>query len=126
MSWNSDIPIKELPRNIRTFFLKEANYLFKDLKNNKLVVILVNAPEPKHCGHKIRVVDCQNPCWYSELYHSIDYFRRDRSLRALERITQLNDGSFRCSPYKYDAIYRQLIFQRLVEGHEAENFEIPP
>jgi len=126
MEWNPDRPIKEFPEDIRESFVGEAEYLFNDLKSNKLTVVLAPAPEPKHCGHMIRVAESQNPRWYSDLYHSYEHFRRDRSLRALDRIRKSEDRIFRVSPYKYDSIYRQLIFGRLVDGYYADGFKIPP
>lgn len=54
------MPIRLLPENIRLWFVEDAKYLLNDLQNNRLTMVLVPAPEPKHVGHMIRVADSQN------------------------------------------------------------------
>ena len=126
LKWNPKQPIIFLPEGIRGYYVQEANFLINDLQEHKLKIVLAEAPEPKFEGHKIRVVESRNPEWYSKLYHSYDYFRRDRSLRALERIASQQDGYYMNGPYKYDFIYRTLITERLIEGYSVEGCEVPP
>ncbi len=133
MVWDADKPIRYWPAPIRKYFKEEAKFLYHHLELNKLKIILIPAPEQKHCGHKIRVVDQSNPEWYSELYQSLAHFRRDRSLRSLQRISKAEDQLFvnyNCGalPYKnhYDRVYRETIFKRLVEGHTTEGYEFKP
>jgi len=40
------------------------------LLHEKLSVTLIDAPEPMHRGHKIRVADQNNPAWYRRMWHS--------------------------------------------------------
>ena len=122
MTWTPDQPTIDLPESIRGFYVEEADFLYQDLRANRLEVILVPAPEPKHCGHMIRAVANRNPDWYRELYSTHSHFRRDLSLRALDRIRMQKDRPFRINPFKYDAIYRGLIHDRLIEGHMVENY----
>jgi len=55
MGWTSDYPINQLPENISNLFINEAKYLFHDIKNNKLKVVLIPAQKPRFIYHKIRV-----------------------------------------------------------------------
>ena len=126
MRWNPNRPINELPNNIRKFYVEHADFLYNDLRLNRLDVILIHAPEPMHCNHKIRFVQNENPLWYSELYRSNPHFRRDRSLRSLNRIREQKDRPFRVLPFKYDLICRALIHNRLIEGFREDNYEIAP
>ncbi len=126
LKWTPKEPIIFLPEGIRIYYIREAKFLINDLQEHKLKVVLVEAPEPKFDGHKIRIVESRNPEWYSKLYHSYSSFRRDRSLRALERIASQQDGYYMNGPYKYDFIYRTLITERLVRGYSVEDYEIPP
>ena len=120
MIWDYDRPIKELPENLRHYYVEEANFLFNDLTDNPLNVVLIPAPDPAHSGHMIRCVDNENPSWYRELYHSHNNFRRDLSLRALNRIRNEEDRPFKISPFKYDSVYRELIHKRLTEPYLIE------
>lgn len=123
--WDTDNPVKDLPARIRQAFVEEAKYLHDELEQNMLTVVLIPAPEPKHVNHMIRAAVSQNPYWYRELYHSNRHFRRDRSLRALDRIRKMQDRKFNIAPYKYDMMYRELIRERLVEGCFVEGIEVP-
>ena len=64
MEWDSFSPVKLLPDNIRDLFTEEAGYLFHDLKDNRLEVVLISAPGPRFSGHKIRAIQNENPEWY--------------------------------------------------------------
>lgn len=133
--WNEFRSISILPNGIQDYFVDYAHLLKQDLLTHKLRIILIPAPEQKHCGHKIRKVETENPAWYSSLYSSIPHFRRDRSLCALERIVLKEDKAFtdtNCGvvryKYHYDSVYRKLIFERLTEGfiHEGHKVEAQP
>lgn len=124
--WDINQPIKMLPREIRRYYAEDADYLYKDLKSNYLEVILIPAPMPNHPTHKVRAVQNRNPEWYRELYWSIKHFRRDLSLRALDRIRKEEDGTYKVSPFKYDSRYRELIHERLIEGYMENGCEMPP
>lgn len=123
--WNEYLSLSVLPKEINAIFREEASFLHADLLEHKLRVILIPAPEPQHYDHKIRVVEIANPQWYSKLYNQFVHFRRDRSLRALERLADGEDKAFtdsRCGivayKFHYDTLYRKLIFERLTEGYE--------
>ena len=113
MQWNSDLPISYLPQEISEVFSNEANYLLKDLKENKLIVELIPAPDPKHIDHKIRVVTNSNPEWYKELFHSYHHIKRRRVIGALERISQNKDRPFKVYPFLYDARMREIIAKKV-------------
>lgn len=134
MLWDSEQPIKELPSHIRKYFLQEAKYLFEDLEENQLKVVLVPAPNPCFSGHKIRHIESKNPEWYRDLYKHHPNFKRTRSLRVLRRITSLQDRPYFIDntpsplPYRfhYDTLYRQLIYTILTQGFLIERKEIRP
>ena len=44
-----------------------AAFLRRDLERRRLRVSLAPAPEPRHGGHFIRVVEERNPRWYRQL-----------------------------------------------------------
>lgn len=46
--------------------VKIAGRALQELEENFPVVTLVPAPDPRFDGHKIRVVENQNPKWYRE------------------------------------------------------------
>jgi hypothetical protein len=117
--WDPSKPLADLNNEtIRNIFLDYARFLYYDLESNKLDVVLVPAPDPKHCNHMIRKAINNNPQWYSDLYWSNKHFRRDRSINALERIVDEKDRPFRSLPFKYDAVYRELIFEHLTQGYK--------
>ncbi len=130
--WTPDEPVLGLPVPVRKHFSSEANILHLDLLENRPHVILIPAPRQMFEGHMIRVPIAHNPEWYSQLYHSLFHFRRDRSLASLERIRDLRDEPFnpdsdnRFQGYKYDSIYRELIRDRLVLGYSRQDEEIGP
>lgn len=125
MRWNPDQSLSNLPEAIKELFVEDAQFLLTELKTNKLEVILIDAPEPKYPGHKIRTSENSNPPWYKVLYNTYPHFRRDRSIKALERISLSEDRAFATSiskyaPFKYHAIYRDLILERLTKGSNDE------
>lgn len=132
-NFEADLALSSYPPEIRGPFSYEGQLLLKELEKNQLKVVLVRAPRPKYIGHKIRLAIEHNPKWYSQLYIEHPHFRRDRSLKALERIASQKDRPFREDgksavhyKYHYDSIYRQLIFERLTAGYTDEiGREIP-
>ena len=80
-------------------------------------------------SHKIRVVEERNPAWYSKLYYQYSYFRRNRSLRALERIVNKDDIAFTSSkkyaPYSYHSRYREFLYDILTRGYNVNGYDIP-
>lgn len=59
----------------------QADWMIQEMIENKLVVILVDAPEPMFTGHKIRVAESKNPEWYRN-----QGLNRKESLISLNRI----------------------------------------
>lgn len=55
--------------------------MMQDLRMNRLDVVKMPAPEPKHSGHGIRVVMNQNPEWYQELCSRHTVRRKNRRKR---------------------------------------------
>ncbi len=41
--------------------------MLRELEATRLRVVLIPAPDRRHSGHKIRVVEQRNPAWYREL-----------------------------------------------------------
>jgi len=131
--WNSDYSIGFLPQGIKDLFRERADSLYHDLRSNRLEVILVPAPFPKHQDHMIRVVASQNPQWYQELYRSYpQQLRRPHSLRALDRIRNVRDPEFSPNPtgaiqhnFKYVSLYREVIFEMLVFGYGTNGLYVP-
>lgn len=65
-----------------------------ELAEKQLCISLVAAPEPRHSGHKIRVINSVNPEWYSRMasphfegskWHGTGSLRKQVT-RALERV----------------------------------------
>ena len=126
MRWTTDRTIRSLPGIIMDIFVHEADSLYNELLNNKLRIILVPVEDPKFEGHKKRAVEIYNPEWYSRMCRQYNHFRRDRSLRALDRLRKNEDRQFNSLPYKYDMRYRQLIYERLTEGYAIAGEHAPP
>jgi hypothetical protein len=84
--------------------LRAATYMLEELDHNHLDVVLVDAPQKRHHGHRIRVAQGQNPLWYQELAASLTkarsrprrHHRHDSDIRrylvrgALQRLSQGN------------------------------------
>jgi hypothetical protein len=127
MGWVPEQPIRLLPEIIREHFRDDALFLLGELESNRLEVILVPAPDPKHTGHMIRAVENRNPGWYSNLYWSYNHFRRDKSVRSLNRIIEERDGHHGIVRFKYDWIYRSIMQERLIDGFRAAmGYKVPP
>lgn len=67
-----------------------AGRALQDLSENFLRIGLVPAPEPHFEGHKIRVIESENPKWYGEFFWRFDpqgrIIKRCRIIRGLERV----------------------------------------
>lgn len=126
--WKPDLPIKQLERErIINHYITLAETLYQDLEQNRLEVILIPAPRPAYFGHMVRVADNENPEWYRELFKKyFPNFRRDRSLRSLQRIAEKRDERYYSQAYRYDYIYRELITQALLNGIPIQETFIPP
>lgn len=75
-----------------------ARLALAQMECEQLCVSLAPAPEPKHNGHQIRVVDQRNPEWYQALAAARPRSASIRAsvFRALERIA---DGWVDPSPW---------------------------
>jgi len=104
----------------------KAKAMYAELAEHSLEVILVPAPEPKHCGHCIRVAADRPPQWFSELSGRYLYrkgrqkprpsfIKRQESLRALQEIA---NGHVR-------TIYAQRWYQEVVRLLSDELERIP-
>jgi hypothetical protein len=127
--WTPKKRLSYLPDFPRNLFITEAELLYKELLENKLLVGTCPAPDPKHADHKIRVVESRNPEWYSLLYDS--HNRRSRRFfeKALWRITNNLDGdldSVGSGHYIYDTCFRDMIYTRLVEGYIEKDLRVFP
>lgn len=76
-----------------------AAVLLEDMDENRLNVILVDAPRQRHPCHKIRVATDHNPVWYSEIAGRRGYHvrQKNRSYGSLRRkveraLNRLRDG----------------------------------
>ena len=118
--WTVDQPLKGLEKEIAAYFTDQAGFLSQQLKDNRLKVVLIPAPESRHYGHKIRVVESRNMEWYREMYVKYRHFRRDRSLKSLQRISRKQD--YPASFSSYDSRYRLFILKRLTEGFMCEGY----
>jgi hypothetical protein len=87
--------------------------MLRQLKNERLDVVLVAAPDARHSEHKIRTVQNENPWWYRELCsrhtksrsdkrkrgnHSLHDTRIGRK-RTMQTLTTLSSGGVAVSIY---------------------------
>jgi hypothetical protein len=141
ISWDANILLKFFPKEISNYFSFEAELLFNDLKQNKLEVVLIPAPEPQFIEHKIRSAVHQNPIWYKNLYNrysfNLEYknkktkrnrkvfnskIKRKPSENSLGRISLKKD-----MPHCFhDFVYKDLIFHRLYYGEDYSGSKISP
>jgi hypothetical protein len=68
-----------------------------ELRRTRLSVVAVPAPDPRHQGHKVRVVEEQNPWWYREICSR--YPSRSKSHKA--------------NPQKHTRVKRRRILEAL-------------
>ena len=106
----------ELPERIKESFQYMAHYLIAEMQQHRLEVILVDAPEQRHYGHKIRLAINHNPPWWSEMYANHPCkLNRKCFMDALERIRIGTDFYF-----KYHCFAREKIRDFLIEGLYGE------
>ena len=85
--------IVNLPGNIQTSFVLAALEMLHTLDNNRLHVILVDAPEQRFTGHMIRVAAERNVEWYRDLCAAHERDTDKNGIRkALIRMTGLTLG----------------------------------
>lgn len=58
----------DLPGNIQAHFRIGAVDMFYSLNYNQLKVGLVDAPDPRHEGHKVRIALGNNTQWYKDFF----------------------------------------------------------
>ncbi|MBU4492902.1 MAG: hypothetical protein KKA61_00865 [Nanoarchaeota archaeon] len=120
--WNPDIPISYLQEDIIIEkFREHAGELYKDLKEHKQEVILVEPDYKRFQGQKLRASANQNPLWYRNLINRniISRKPREEHLNTLKAISNGSDKEFKRFNYKYHSVWRNLIFERLTECYEA-------
>ena len=134
--WTPERPLKELG-GVSCYYTDHAEYLYYDLLSHKLCISTRPHPEPKHHDHKLRIVLAENPAWYSQLYNSQNSFRRDRSIKSLDRLRKGEDLPFMMARskkdlfsekirFRYDSVYRELIHDDLTKGYYCEGDFIQP
>lgn len=65
------------------------NVMLHSLRRERLAVGLAEAPEARHCGHLVRVVNGQNPEWYRELCEQYPSYRKhQREKHSQTRISR--------------------------------------
>lgn len=131
MPWDPSKPIYELPPDIASYFRIEAIILERELREQYLEVVLKDAPNPKHVGHKVRTVANENPSWYIALckVYATKFYRKPKKydskvrrrfvFNALEKIIDGKDKHSNGNKgicYEYEM--RQIIFDRLKENEE--------
>lgn len=91
----------------------EAERMIEDLNANQMSVVLVPAPEQRHSGHMVRVVESRPPEWYMDLYQikGRKTFKRHRFMDALGRIKK---GIFKLA-WPYDVIALEYIQDNLLK-----------
>jgi hypothetical protein len=70
---------------------KLARRALQELENERLMIVLVPAPDPHFEGHKIRVIGSENPKWYQQFVSGRwdrrgCQVKRSRVTRALIRV----------------------------------------
>ena len=96
--------------------------LLYSLYSNRLEVALIDAPEPKHMGHKIRIAIDHNPTWYSDFYHSLDIKISRREV--IKGLITLVDSKGLKGAYYFRL--RDLIIKFLNNGYDSINGFVPP
>lgn len=115
--------------------------MLAELTHERLEVALAGAPDPKHCGHRVRVVNGQNPEWYRELCSRYTVRRRNRRKRLgkkhhdtrirrkriIQALTTLSSGRGAKSWYADDLLRaaEDLLEEWEEETRDAPAFESP-
>ncbi len=120
--WTPEKRFLYLPPFPRELFIQEGEFLYNELVNNNLKVILIPAPEQKHADHKIRSASSHNPSWYFSVYNSHNRGKRKLLEKSLWRIVNSLDMNFnpKNNKYSYDTSFRQIIYSRFVDGYSTE------
>ena len=129
--WTSELPLKLLPKAIQVFYVERAWELKEDLNENFLHIEL-REPElvrPEYYsafpGHKLRVVENQNPNWYRKLY-SEEGVRRKLVKKSLERLVNLEDKEYKGNSYRYDFLLRDKMHDDIIDGYDHFLYRVPP
>lgn len=110
--------------------------MLHSLREGRLDVGLATAPDPRHSGHRIRVVNGQNPEWYQELCSQYTVHRRNtrkrlgkkhhdtriRRKRIIQALTTLHAGRGARSWYADDLLRAA---EDLWEEWEEEAEDVP-
>lgn len=89
-------------KTINSEMLAEAESMLKELKHERLLVVLIPAPEPQFVGHMIRYVTNENPNWYKKIFEERGYIHRHRIVNTLQKII---DGKYN----KNNAYFNEII-----------------
>lgn len=126
MNFDPSLKLSTYPNIIAGYFVEEAANMLRELETNRLEV---------HLKKPVRYATNHNPAWYSKFAvdrsngHFINKRRkrtdknrtgggiRQRTYKALIRITKGNDGKTCGKLYSYDHDLRSLIFERLCDGY---------
>ncbi len=131
--WSVEKAVRELPQDIARAFMHDAGNALQELLEHRLKVVLIDAPDPRFPGHKVRAVDDCNPDWYRRLYRERPHFRRDRSIDALTRIRDGHDRPW--TPHgrilfrehtHYDTLYRNVVLGHLLHGRMTDDGPVMP
>lgn len=89
-----------------TTFLQQVKAvdLIVEMAESYLDVVLIPAPEPKHCSHSIRAACNRNPKWYRNAFSERGYIRRKSLIQAFNRIARGDDLK-----YDYDFLAIEII-----------------
>lgn len=101
----------------------KALNLLEELQERQLEVCLVEAPERRHAGHKIRVVCNSNPVWYRRLCAQYVSNRKGRKTRTkikrastIEALNRIASGTARTE-------YDRRILNVLTEKKPAKPYD---
>jgi len=128
--WAPEMKLAYLPDFPRELFVEEAGFLYKEFQENYYRVVKRPAATPQHVGHETTFLENKNPRWYSQIYSSHNRPRRRLVEKSLWRLVNRLDGDL-CRgskpKYNYDAIIRELIYSRFVDGYqEGRNAWVSP
>jgi len=85
-------------------FQKTLDMLLAHLESQPMRVVLVPAPDPRHSGHKIRVVESRPPKWYLDIAARWGYWRRGQGRferrKLMRAINRIREGVYYGGPYE--------------------------
>lgn len=93
--------MNDLPEIVQDSFARMAESLLSELQGSELRVVLVDAPEQRHCGHKVRMAVDKNAHWWSQLYANHQPRKLDKGCfsNALQRIVDGRTNRQATGPY---------------------------